>query len=368
MTFANEDSAFGQTLGATGQDLATRMVDLALEAGINIFDTANMYSDGVSEIMLGKALGARRKDAIIATKVYFSGTAGPNDLGTSRLAIMREVEGSLKRLGTDWIDLYQVHSFDPTTPLEETLRALDDLVRQGKVRYVGLSNFAAWQIAKADGLARQMGTERFCSVQAYYSLVGRELEREIIPAAMDLGLGTLIWSPLAGGFLSGKYTRDGEAAGRRVSFDFPPVDKKRGYDVLDTLREIAAAKGASVPQIALAWLLHKPGVTSVIVGARKEEQLIDNLGAAAISLSDEEMARLDAVSALAPEYPPLHGASAARGKPLQPTCRRPVIKAGGGRASAPAHRQCGDLGNGSSKKTFKKMTLGGSWQISPVDE
>ncbi|SHF06822.1 Predicted oxidoreductase [Ruegeria intermedia] len=303
MTFANEDSASGQTLGATGQELATRMVDLALEAGINIFDTANMYSDGVSEIMLGKALGARRKDAIIATKVYFSGTTGPNDLGTSRLAIMREVEGSLKRLGTDWIDLYQVHSFDPTTPLEETLRALDDLVRQGKVRYVGLSNFAAWQIAKADGLARRMGTERFCSVQAYYSLVGRELEREIIPAAMDLGLGTLIWSPLAGGFLSGKYTREGEAAGRRASFDFPPVDKERGYDVVDTLREIAAAKGASVPQIALAWLLHKPGVTSVIVGARREEQLVDNLGAADIALGNEEMAQLDAVSALAPEYP-----------------------------------------------------------------
>ena len=303
MTFDTEGGSYAGLIGATGQDLATRMVDLSIEAGINIFDTANVYSSGVSEEMLGKALGARRQDVLIATKVYNTMTTGPNDLGTSRLAIMREVEASLKRLGTDYIDLYQVHNFDITTPLEETLRALDDLVRQGKVRYIGLSNFAGWQIAKTDGMARLLGTERFCSAQSYYSLVGRELEREILPAAMDLGLGTFIWSPLASGFLSGKYTRDSEASGRRANFDYPPIDKDLGFDIVDVLTDIAETKAASVAQIALAWLLHKPGVTSVIVGARKEAQLVDNLGAANIVLSEEEMARLDTVSALKPEYP-----------------------------------------------------------------
>ena len=303
MTFDTEGGSYAGLIGATGQDLATRMVDLSIEAGINIFDTANVYSSGVSEEMLGQALGARRQDVLIATKVYNTMTTGPNDLGTSRLAIMREVEASLKRLGTDYIDLYQVHNFDITTPLEETLRALDDLVRQGKVRYIGLSNFAGWQIAKTDGMARLLGTERFCSAQSYYSLVGRELEREILPAAMDLGLGTFIWSPLASGFLSGKYTRDSAASGRRANFDYPPIDKDLGFDIVDVLTDIAETKAASVAQIALAWLLHKPGVTSVIVGARKEAQLVDNLGAANIVLSEEEMARLDTVSALKPEYP-----------------------------------------------------------------
>ncbi|CDF80825.1 oxidoreductase [Formosa agariphila KMM 3901] len=303
MTFDQEGGSYSAIMGATGQELATKMVNLALDAGINIFDTANIYGSGESETMLGKALGDKRKNAIIATKLYNTMTTGPNDLGTSRLAIMREVEASLKRLGTDYIDLYQVHNFDITTPLEETLRALDDLVRQGKVRYIGLSNFSAWQIAKADGLAKLMGTEKFCSVQAYYSLVGRELEREIIPASMDLGLGTLIVSPLAAGFLSGKYTRNGETTGRRAIFEYPPVEKEQGYNIVDTLKEIADRKNASVAQISLAWLLHKPGVTSVLIGARKEEQLIDNLGAADIVLSEEEMKQLDEVSAIKPEYP-----------------------------------------------------------------
>jgi len=303
MTFDKDGGSYSGIMGATGQDLATRMVDRAIEAGINIFDTANVYGSGVSEEMLGKALGVRRKDVLIATKLGSTLTSGPNDLGASRLAVMREAEGSLKRLGTDCIDLYQIHTFDHTTPLEETLRALDDLVRQGKVRYIGLSNFAGWQIAKANGLARQMGTERFCSAQSYYSLVARELEREIIPAVLDLGLGILVCSPLSAGFLSGKYTREAQASGRRATFDYPPVDKDQGFDIIDVLARIAEAKNASVAQIALAWLLHKPGVTSVIVGARKEEQLVDNLGAADIVLSDEEMAALDTVSALRPEYP-----------------------------------------------------------------
>lgn len=303
MTFDQKEGQFSQILGGTGQELATKMVDLSIEAGVNIFDTANIYSFGESEVMLGKALGSRRKDVLIATKVHSPFGTLPNAMGTSRLAMMREVEDSLKRLGTDWIDLYQVHSFDVTTPLEETMRALDTLVQQGKVRYIGLSNFAAWQIAKADGIARQLGTERFCSVQAYYSLVGRELEREIIPASIDLGLGILVWSPLAGGFLSGKYTRDAESDGRRKNFDFPPVNKEQGFAIVDTLREIADNHNVSVPQIALAWLLHKDGVTSVIIGARKEEQLVDNLKSVNVELSAEEMARLDQVSQFAPEYP-----------------------------------------------------------------
>ncbi len=306
MTFADPDetpaAAMGP-IGATGQELADRMVGTALDAGVNFFDTANAYSLGTSERMLGKALGSRRDNAIIATKVFFPPNEDINGLGTSRLSIMREVERSLERLSTDWIDLYQVHSWDPSTPIEETLRALDDCVRQGTVRYIGLSNFAAWQIAKADGLARQMGTERFCSVQAYYSLVGRELEREILPAARALGLGTMIWSPLAGGFLSGKYTGQEAGEGRRKQFDFPPVDPVLGDAVVGALREIGAARDVSPARVALAWLLHQEGVTTVIVGARKQEQLEDNLGAMELQLSEDELTKLNEVSARPPEYP-----------------------------------------------------------------
>lgn len=303
MTFDKEGGSYADRMGATGQELATKMVNLSIDAGINLFDTANVYASGVSEEMLGKALGSKRKDVLLATKVYSTLDTGPNDAGTSRLSIMREVEASLKRLGTDYIDLYQVHGYDATTPVEETMRALDDLVRQGKVRYIGLSNFAGWQIAKADGVAKLLGTEKFCSVQTSYSLVGRELERDIVPACLDLGLGTLIYSPLAGGFLSGKYTRDGEGEGRRVGFAYPPVDQEKGFNVVDKLKEIAESKNASVSQIALAWLLHKKAVTSVIIGARKEEQLVDNLGAADIELSADEMKQLDKISYLKPEYP-----------------------------------------------------------------
>ena len=303
MTFADESSEFAKMIGGTGQKLATRMVDLSLEAGINIIDTANVYAFGESEIMLGKALGERRNDVLIATKFYHPFGTGPNDLGGSRLAIVREVEGSLKRLNTDWIDLYQIHSFDYTTPLEETIRSLDDVVRQGKVRYIGLSNFSAWQIAKADGLARLLGTERFCSAQVYYSLVGRELEREILPAVRDLGLGTMIWSPLAGGFLSGKYNRESETEGRRKSFSFPPVNLEQGYDIVDELKTIAEAHDAAVAQIALAWLRYQDGVTTTIIGATREKQLISNLESVDIELTEDDMARLDKVSAIPSEYP-----------------------------------------------------------------
>ncbi|MEM7220690.1 MAG: aldo/keto reductase [Pseudomonadota bacterium] len=303
MTFDREDGMFGKMIGGTGQDLATRMVDVAIESGVNIFDSANIYGMGESEVMLGKALGSRRGDVLIATKYANPMGTGPNAIGTGRLSAIRECESSLRRLGTDWIDLYQVHSFDYTTPLEETLRALDSLVQQGKVRYIGLSNYAAWQIAKADGISQRLGLEKFCSVQAYYSLVGRELEREIIPAALDLGLGVLVWSPLASGFLSGKYTRESAGEGRRTTIQVPPVDLERGYDIVDVAKAIADAKGVTVAQISIAWMLHKPGISSAIIGARNEAQLVDNLGAAAIELSAQEMDRLDEVSQLRSEYP-----------------------------------------------------------------
>ena len=303
MTFADPNSPMGQMLGGTGQELATRMVDLALDAGVNIIDTANVYAFGQSEEMLAKALGPRRKDVVVATKFFTPMGAGPNALGGSRLAIMREVEDSLRRLNTEWIDLYQIHGFDHTTPLEETLKALDDLVRQGKVRYIGLSNFAGWQIAKADGIARHLGTERFCSTQSYYSLVGRELEQEILPAVRDLGLGTMVWSPLAGGFLTGKFTREGAGEGRRKVFDFPPVDLEQGYRIVDELTAIAAARDASPAQIALAWVRMQDGVTTTIIGASKEHQLVANLASVDIELTADELAKLDAASALAPKYP-----------------------------------------------------------------
>ena len=303
MTFGEGGNRFSQMIGATGQELADRMVDTAFEAGINFFDTANMYSDGESEIMLGKAIGDRRRDAVIATKLYNTSKTGVNDMGTSRLSVMREVEDSLRRLGTDYIDLYQVHNWDDTTPIEETLKALDDLVRQGKVRYIGLSNFAAWQIAKADGLAKQLGTERFISAQQYYSLVGRELEREVLPACIDLGIGTMIWSPLAGGFLSGKFSAGGDGEGRRKVFEFPPVHPTRGDEIVAVLKEIAAELNSTPAQVALAWLLTRPGVSSVIIGARKEEQLVDNIASIDLTLSEDQLKRLDEVSALAPEYP-----------------------------------------------------------------
>ncbi len=307
MTFSKGDQPTDVLIGTTGVKLAETMVNRALDAGVNFFDTANMYSRGQSEELLGKALGARRQDAIIATKVHFPFSDNPNALGQGRVAIYRELEASLRRLGTDYIDLYQVHSFDATTPIEETMTTLNDVVRAGKVRYIGLSNFAAWQIAQANGIAERRGFEKFCSVQAYYSLAGRELEREILPAARALGLGVMVWSPLAGGFLSGKYTqRDGAGEvdeGRRTSFTFPPVHPERGDAIVGVLRDIAGAHDVSPARVALAWLLHQDGVSSVIIGARKLHQLEDNLKAAELELSAEELKRLDEVSALAPEYP-----------------------------------------------------------------
>jgi len=295
-------------IGELDQPVADGIVARALDAGVNFIDTADVYSEGLSEEVTGRAIansGRPRTDIVLATKVFGQTGPGPNDRGASRGHILNGVKASLKRLGTDYIDLYQIHGFDPLTPIEETVRALDDLVRQGHVRYVGVSNWAAWQIMKALGIADRNGWSRFASLQAYYTIAGRDLEREIVPLLRDQKVGLMVWSPLAGGLLSGKYDRDGKApdGSRRVNFDFPPVNRDRAFDVVDVMREIGDAHGVSVARIALAWLLHQPAVTSVIIGAKTVEQLDDNLAATELRLSPEELERLDAASALPAEYP-----------------------------------------------------------------
>ena len=303
MTFLKKDNEVAGVVSATGRKLADRLVGMAVDSGVNLFDTSNSYGMGESESILGAALGNKRKDSLIATKVSRPMSQSANAMGVSRLAVMREVENSLRRLGTDYIDIYQVHVYDDETPMEETLRAMDDLVRQGKVRYIGVSNFTGWQIAHADGLARRLGTERFCSLQAYYSLVGRDFEKEMLPATRICGMGTIVWSPLASGFLTGKYTRDGQGRGRLDKFGFPPIDRERGFDILDTLTVMAREKSVEVAHIALAWLLQKPGVSTVLIGATNERQLRSNLKAAAVTLSEEEMTRLDEISETPLDYP-----------------------------------------------------------------
>ena len=307
MTF-HGGAGFWRAIGSVDQAGSTALVGRAIEAGVNFIDTANVYSEGESEGQLGQALrdlSVKREDVIIATKVRGRMGPGPNAVGLSRGHIMDQVGASLKRLGLDHIDLYQVHSFDPVTPLEETLRALDDCVSRGFVRTIGCSNFAAWQIMKALGISDKRGYARFETVQAYYSIAGRDLEREIVPLVEDQGLGVMVWSPLAGGFLSGKFTRGkrGDNDSRRTTFDFPPVDKERAYDVIDAMEKVGNAHGVSVARIALAWLLQRKGVMSVIIGAKTIEQLDDNLAATELTLSPEDIAALDAVSALGPEYP-----------------------------------------------------------------
>ena len=307
MTF-HGGASFWRNIGQLDQANATALVARALEAGVNFIDTADVYSEGGSEIMLGQALAdlkVARESVIVATKVRARTGPGPNSVGLSRGHIMDQIAGSLKRLKLDYVDLYQIHGFDAVTPLEETLRALDDCVSRGLVRTIGCSNLAAWQIMKAQGIAERRGFARFETVQAYYTIAGRELEREILPLVEDQGMGVMVWSPLAGGFLSGKYTREGAKSNdaRRVAVDFPPVDKERGYDIIDAMRPIAEAHGVTVARVALAWLLARKGVMSVIIGAKTVEQLDDNLAATALKLTAEDFATLDAVSALAPEYP-----------------------------------------------------------------
>lgn len=285
-----------EAIGSLGEKEVQEMVDRAFDVGINFFDTANLYTMGESEVLLGKAIGNRREKAVIATKVFNPFTNDMNSLGTSRKAIIREAEASLKRLGTDYIDLYQVHSWDATTPIEETLSALDDLIRSGKVRYIGLSNFTGWQIAKAYGISEAKGFHKFVSSQSYYSLAGRELEYEVLPALRDINMGVMVWSPLASGFLTGKYTGKNVEEGRRSHFSFPPVDLEQGDKIVEVLRDIAAKHNASPAQIALAWLLHQKGITSVIIGARRIDQFEDNIASIKISLSNEELTQLNKVS------------------------------------------------------------------------
>jgi aryl-alcohol dehydrogenase-like predicted oxidoreductase len=305
MTFGGRGQMW-EVIGGLDQPAVDAIVGRALDAGINFIDTADVYSAGESETMVGKAIAGRRQAVVLATKVRGRMGKGPNQVGLSRLHITAAVEDSLRRLGTDYIDLYQIHRFDELTGLEDTLRTLDDLVRAGKVRYVGCSNLPAWQLMKALAISRAEGLERFKCTQSFYSLAGRELERETVPLLKDQGLGLLVWSPLAGGFLSGKFTKDDKAkdsAARRATFDFPPIDKDKAYAIVDTIRPIATAHGASVAQVALAWVLAQRVVTSVIIGARTVAQLDDNLKAIDCELAPSELQALDEVSALTPEYP-----------------------------------------------------------------
>jgi aryl-alcohol dehydrogenase-like predicted oxidoreductase len=317
MTFGGAEGMWRQ-IGALQQSDAEKLIGQALDAGINFIDTADVYAEGVSEQITGQALKnlkIPRENVVVASKVFGAMGDGPNARGLSRSHILDGVKASLKRLQLEHIDLYQVHGFDPATPIEETLRALDQLVRHGHVRYVGVSNWAAWQIAKALGIAERLGLSRFESLQAYYSVAGRDLERELIPMLRSEGLALMVWSPLAGGFLSGKYPRqqEGQPTGqppaqaeegsRRMAFDFPPVDKEKAWDCIDVMRPIAQAHEVSVARVALAWLLHQPQVSSVIVGAKRPEQLADNIAATALALSPAELQQINDVSALAPEYP-----------------------------------------------------------------
>jgi aryl-alcohol dehydrogenase-like predicted oxidoreductase len=322
MTF-HGGSGFWSKIGTVDQAGADGLIKSSLDAGINFFDTADVYSEGESEKTLGqslKNLNIARKDVVIASKVYGRTGPGRNDVGASRGHIMDAVEASLERLQTDHIDLYQIHGNDTITPIDETLRALDTLVQQGKVRYIGVSNWLAWKIAKALTISDFRNLARFDTLQAYYSIAGRDLEREIVPLLEAEKTGLLVWSPLAGGLLSGKFSRENQKpeGTRRAEFDFPIVDKERTWKILDVIKPIAEAHGCSAARISLAWLLSKPFVTSVIIGAKRPDQLEDNLAAVELKLTDEELKKLDEVSALPPEYPgwmlPFQGA--ARLKPV----------------------------------------------------
>jgi aryl-alcohol dehydrogenase-like predicted oxidoreductase len=305
MTFGGKGYWTG--IGQVQQKEADELVNTAIDGGINFFDTADVYSEGLSEQILGKALGNKRKDIILATKVRGRTGPGPNDVGLSRKHIVDSCNASLNRLGTDYIDLYQVHSYDPRTPLEETLRALDDLVRDGKVRYIGVSNFTGWQLMKALSISEKQNLERFVTLQALYSLIARDLENELVPLSLDQKLGILPWSPLGGGFLTGKYRRGKprpEGARRTdPTNQFLQYDEEKGFEIVDELEKIAGSHRATITQAALNYLLRKPGVTSVIIGARTKEQLTDNLKTTDWEMTPEEVARLDELSRPPRVYP-----------------------------------------------------------------
>ncbi len=306
MTFGGR--GFWKAIGTLGKSEAEKLVGTALDGGVNFMDTADVYSEGEAERLLGsalKALARPRDQVVVATKVRGRVGPGVNQVGLSRARILSGIDQSLERLGLDYVDLYQIHGVDPATPIEETVRALDDVVRSGKARYVGFSNLPAWTAMKAIGFAEANGLARFRSAQVYYSIAGRDIEREIVPLAESEALAILPWSPLAGGLLSGKFDPDrpGPDGARRTEFDFPPVDPDRLRRVLPVMREVAGELGISVARLALAWQLTRPFVTSVIIGAKTREQLVDNLGAADVELSDDQVRRLDEASALPQEYP-----------------------------------------------------------------
>ncbi len=306
MTFGGK--GFWETIGKLDASDAQRMIGASLDAGVNFIDTADVYAEGASETLVGSALAALdrpRDQVVVATKVYGRIGPRPNQAGLSRAHIMASIDGSLRRLKLDFVDLYQIHAFDRETPIEETVRALDDLVRCGKVRYIGFCNLPAWQAMKALGFSNGHNLSRFVSAQMYYSIAGRDIEREIVPLAQDQSLAILPWSPLAGGLLSGKFDLDkpGPAGARRTTFDFPPVDLARGKVVLAALRAVSAATGLSVARIALAWVLTRPFVASIIIGAKTQEQLVDNLASGDVRLSPEHVKQLDAASELPSEYP-----------------------------------------------------------------
>jgi aryl-alcohol dehydrogenase-like predicted oxidoreductase len=308
MTYGG-NTGIWETIGNLQQDAVSEQVKFAVEAGINFIDTANVYATGKSELLLGeslKMLGLKREQLIVATKATGSMDDSPNGRGQSRHHLFNQVDASLKRLQLDYIDLYQLHGFDPLTPFEESLSALNDLVRSGKVRYIGLCNMAAWQVMKSLSVSERLNLAKFVSVQAYYTVAGRDLERELVPLIQDQKLGLMVWSPLAGGLLSGKFSSaedKGPAGARRATFDFPVVDKSRAFRCVDAMRPMALARKVSVAQIALAWLLAKSFVTTVIIGAKSMDQLRDNIDSTRVRLDDVEIKQLDEISALPVEYP-----------------------------------------------------------------
>lgn len=306
MTFGGK--GYWQAIGQLPQDEVNQIVKTSLDSGINFIDTANAYSEGLSETMLGEALktlGVPRQEVVIATKVRLRMGPGANQVGLSRGHILDSVNDSLQRLNLSYIDLLYIHGVDPVTPLEETMRGLEDVVRSGKVRYLGISNHPAWMVVKANSYAEKMGWTKFVASQNYYSIAGRDIEREIVPMALSEGIGIMPWSPLAGGFLSGKFTRTTEIAGnsRRDSFDFPQVNKPKAYNIIDVMAEIGQQHSVSVATVALNWVIKQPGVCSTIIGAKTLEQLNDNLSAVNLKLTPEDLQQLNEVSALTPEYP-----------------------------------------------------------------
>ena len=305
-TFGGTGPLFG-AWGTTDANEARRLIDICLDAGLNLFDTADVYSDGASETVLGEAIRGRRDAVLISTKTALPMGEGPSDAGTSRARLVSSVDAALKRLGTDYIDLLQLHAFDAATPVEEVLSTLDDLVRAGKLRYLGVSNFSGWQVMKSLDIAEKHGWPRYIAHQVYYSLVGRDYEWDLMPLAVDQGLGAIVWSPLGWGRLTGRIRRgspipDGSRLHETASFG-PPVDDERLYTIVDALDMVAEETGKTIPQIALNWLLQRPTVSSVIIGARNEAQLRDNLGAVGWSLTADQIARLDAASTVPAPYP-----------------------------------------------------------------